>query len=973
MKFTRLNKLTLLLSFLGLQTFSYPAFAFDSPRLFVWGMGGSEAIGRVDALLPIFSNQCDSLFYGDIQGQIGSDEAKYYGLGLGYRKINCSGLFGSYLFYDQNYSQHRHHFNHVNHFDVINPGVEYMGCKFEARVNGYFPTSRREKRSDSFFADVHDTCGVNVNTDQSVFIGHQQFINHFHEIEEVGPGADAELGLHFACAHDLRVYGGGYYYHLDNFDDIKGAEARAVLPVNGAFALTAEASYDNQQHGAVIAGVRIQLGHNTNCPLTLHDKLYDPVARNLGNVKSGSGIPIEHGKINEGLSLFRDNIFFFTGTGGTVFDGTGATGTFENPLAANQFTQVNVDGIDAIADNANLFFNTGTYIINPPSPDVPNARIILPDGQSIFGRSADFRNSAVGAERPLFLGGLDLTGNNRLDSIILTNEITSDGTTDIDLNTLDIEDAENIFICNSVINGLLTIEGNNSSLLEVSSVYANNSEVTIHDSIINATTTITGSNFFGSLVTGIGGNGDQSGDRDFVNNLFTLKNVTINSNAIIEVDNLNGVVGTGFNFVTAIGGNAFGGSANFTNNIFDLDFCTLNSTGSIGRDMPVSTLNYVTAIGGNADAAPNNVGTAVFENNLFSLNACVLDSNANVGRNGHFSVNSATAIGGNAFRTTGNASFNFNTFTVDFSDLNSEATYGGTVVGSNANFATVIGGNQVDGIANFTLNNFIVNFSTLNSLASIAEDQVDSDAYNFATVIGGNGAFNTLISDAVFQSNTFTVNSSKLNSIANIGNNNTTGGGSIANNFASVIGGNSGAQGANSNFEHNLFNLSLDTLSALAKVGNNNVNSLNFAAGIGGNAAAVGGATSQFVENIFNVDQSIINSTAQVGVDNNNSFNAAIGIGGNDAPPGSADFIFNVLNVNNTTVNVLATIGGNNGATSINQAIGWESASGVANLFFDQFFVTATRGSGTASIAIGKVPNATIVNDATTTYVVVAN
>jgi hypothetical protein len=51
MKWNRLNKLTLLLSYLGLQTFSCPLFATVDPRLFIWGMGGSEAIGRVDALL----------------------------------------------------------------------------------------------------------------------------------------------------------------------------------------------------------------------------------------------------------------------------------------------------------------------------------------------------------------------------------------------------------------------------------------------------------------------------------------------------------------------------------------------------------------------------------------------------------------------------------------------------------------------------------------------------------------------------------------------------------------------------------------------------------------------------------------------------------------------------------------------------------------------------------------------------------
>ena len=246
------NRLTLtkLLLCLGLQTYLLPVLANDPPRLFAWGMAGNEGIGRADFLLPLVSNQCNSLFYTDLQGQVGSDHAKYYGLGLGYRGIGSAGLFGGYLFYDRNYSRGR------NLYSFINPGIEFKRPCWEMRVNGYIPVSRRERRGVPFPEIFSDTCGVNLNNDQIVFIGHQEFVHRYHTFEEVGPGADGEVGVHLPYGRGISLYAGGYYYQFHNVDNIKGAEARAVIRIKPTLALTAEASYDNQQHGAIVGGLK---------------------------------------------------------------------------------------------------------------------------------------------------------------------------------------------------------------------------------------------------------------------------------------------------------------------------------------------------------------------------------------------------------------------------------------------------------------------------------------------------------------------------------------------------------------------------------------------------------------------------------------------------------------------------------------------------------------------------------------------
>ena len=153
---TRLTKLALMLSCLGLQALPSTAMAFDSPRLFAWGLGGSVGLARGDLLIPFSSVPCRSLFYGDIQAEVGTDEAWYTGAGLGYRGMTGPSIFGGYLFVDRNESKKDLPFHHENSFDgfkreefyVLNPGVEFFHCRgFDLRVNGYIPVSDRVKNN----------------------------------------------------------------------------------------------------------------------------------------------------------------------------------------------------------------------------------------------------------------------------------------------------------------------------------------------------------------------------------------------------------------------------------------------------------------------------------------------------------------------------------------------------------------------------------------------------------------------------------------------------------------------------------------------------------------------------------------------------------------------------------------------------------------------------------------------------------
>lgn len=504
----KIYKNRLAITLLIALTYISTAFCALPPRVSLWGLTGSGAtIGRIDALLPLIANT-NTLAYSDFQGRKDTNsEEGMASLGFGIRNIpSChSPIYGGYIFLDYNHS------DEGNSYWFLSPGAESLGLLYDLRINGYFPIKNKRNQSAPFFASGLNDCGNNGDCQFVEFHGHQQFEHGFVQFEEVGPGVDGEIGRRFPVLNNMQVFAGAYYFSFEDSDDIKGVEGRIEIPLEPRLALTAEASYDNQEHTRLVAGIRLNLGESP-CKrfryYPIQARMRDSIPRNLGAIADGMGVPVATGTKDDGLFLIRDDIFFFTATGGSVFDGTLNSGTFENPLAGDQFTQATIDTIDgSLAANANFYFNPGTYTLQPP----PNGRIALNGGQSIFGRSADYRCSAVGDERALFIGGFDLfEGDNTLASFQLTNEVVTEGdNTGIQsIVGIDIDNAENIFICNANIAVSAIVTGDNTDIGVGSGVSINNtaigvrvgddSEVVIHDSTFSVLASIGGNNEAGT-------------------------------------------------------------------------------------------------------------------------------------------------------------------------------------------------------------------------------------------------------------------------------------------------------------------------------------------------------------------------------------------------------------------------------------------------------------------------------------------
>jgi hypothetical protein len=933
-----LRRIMWLLSAIGIQTLPLSALA-DYPRAFIWGLAGSESIGRIDAMLPWIAPDCNHLTFADIQAEVGGDYAWYVGAGTGYRGIACQRIFGGYVFLDRNVKEHQFFDNHNDQFYVLNPGIETIGCRWDARINGYIPVSNHIKRGPSFF-NINDTCGNNFNCDTSTFSGHQQFAPKYHRFEEIGPGIDAELGFHLPRFQNFSLYGGGYYYHLKEADHhIGGVEGRAVLPVSPVLAFTVEASYDRWQKGAVVGGIRFQIGHAPCCQLTLRDHLYDPIIRNIATVRSGSGIPIVRGTKNEGPKLYRDNIYFFANNGGTAYTGPG-TGTYENPLSADQLTQFTVDNIAAITASANLYFNTGTYVIRSTGPmPAPNAHISLPGGMSLYGRTADYKCSAVGTARPDLLGGFDLfAGNNTFDSVIIYNAMTDPGAS-TDLVTINAQGAPNVFICNSEIDAIINVTGDNTLSLSVTGITANNSSITIDPSTVNTQVTVGGNNTLTGtiLAAGIGTNGITSVATGFAGNTFAIANSLVAANIVVGGANIGPAL-----FATGIGVNNIAATSNtdFQNNNFAIGGGQVLSGVSVTGTNNTNSNICTTGIGTNALSE-----TANFDNNNFFIHDSTVSSTATSGLNNF--IISSTAIGNNC-TAAATANFSGNVFDIEETQLTASAT----VNGDNAfAFALGIGNNLTAALSaaksDFNDNNFIISNNKIMATASTAGDNL---LQNFSVGIGEN----TLDTETVinFSHNNFIITCTLIQGVSIAGSNEF-----VAVNFAGGIAINQDfAPGFDFNFEANHFVISDSQINASTVIQNDN-NFLNSAVGLGENLVTISGsATNQFNNNSFVISNTTINSFAMVGGDNVANFgfpaaNESVGIGSN-MYSSSSSFSSNQIILDRCVVNATAIIQGRNDASAnLTTSIGSNAVLDSSSVFeANNIMLTCSILTSTATV-----------------------
>ncbi|CEK11382.1 inverse autotransporter beta-barrel domain-containing protein [Legionella hackeliae] len=482
----RLPQLSFLtLSLLAASTSSYaefhPSLFPFMPRVIGEGFFGDETLGEADALVPIYGNH-GGIFYIDGMGKTGDDDGYLGSIGGGYRGIyNDRFLLGGYVFGD---------FNRVArgpHFPVVNPGLELMTSLWDIHVNGYFPTSPKQKVQGVFL-------GEQLGTTQYVsFAGHNQFDNLINLVEEVGNGVDGEVGLTLPMARNLRFYTGGYHFSFKESQDINGVIGGVEMPLNNYFTVSIRDSYDKVQKNTAQLTIRLTLGGmDKSGPPNVENRLLDPFRRHLGTWNTGSGIPSQEAYVNTGVRvLTRDNIWFFSSAGTPFVAANGFSNcTYENNCLDTSFSQTTVNSIDTISPNANFYLSSGSYgtfsgasTFVAPEADFLTV-LTLNRGQSLYGRSIGFATSQL----RIVEGSMELTGGNTYDSLFLINNNSEF------FNGLIIT-GSNVRIANSVIGGTSNFRGYKRAVFvnEAQDVVIENSRLEAFvDNVVNTNIIATG-------------------------------------------------------------------------------------------------------------------------------------------------------------------------------------------------------------------------------------------------------------------------------------------------------------------------------------------------------------------------------------------------------------------------------------------------------------------------------------------------
>jgi hypothetical protein len=225
---------------------------------------GDGHIGRLSILQPIQQNTNKLFFINAILMQ-NSDPATEGNLGVGYRFLKSSQVFGWYAYYDIRKTSYK---NIVHQFTV---GTEYLKEAFEIRLNGYIPITKK------FVISSANKIGELTHDSTNVYI--ETFT--VSEIERVFGGLDFEVGV-TSKKNLLNLYLGGYYFSA-NARKIIGPQFRLESKPLNWLNLTIEFKHDKVRSYSFYAGlgIRLALGSKNKSPYDLESKMIQIPIRDI--------------------------------------------------------------------------------------------------------------------------------------------------------------------------------------------------------------------------------------------------------------------------------------------------------------------------------------------------------------------------------------------------------------------------------------------------------------------------------------------------------------------------------------------------------------------------------------------------------------------------------------------------------------------------------------------------------------------
>ena len=428
--------------------------------------GTTPNSGVSDLFVPLMQSHTE-LLYADFRGLFNSQSAYQGSFGAGLRTLVFdSVILGGYGFYDYFGSQQHHVFQQAS------AGVELMTWFWEARSNGYFPTSQ---------GSASPTGGTGTAFLQNGLI----FLNGAQQTALTG--FDGEIGMLLAAdptaRRELRAFVGGYNFNGHNGgQNIPGVyerlEARLYdldfLGHGSRLELGVISSYDDVNKFQVtgLLNLRISFG-STNCPggmSLIERRMMDRVVRSQTVITSDQSATEQANVTINGHSY--NSVALINGTTPNpqavinstpansliVVQGGSGTLTVPNGLTLNpgqalvgSGTQLNVTG------ESSGHFAAFTLPGSTPSIDRPNANgavIEMSTNTSVIGVDL------VGG-MPAILGQ---NANNLFISNVNSSQCMCDGMQFLNVNGLTIN---NVTITTSDNRGLLFQNVQNANISNV--------------------------------------------------------------------------------------------------------------------------------------------------------------------------------------------------------------------------------------------------------------------------------------------------------------------------------------------------------------------------------------------------------------------------------------------------------------------------------------------------------------------------
>lgn len=373
--------------------------------LFRAGVSTGPAVGREDTIVPLeimpygFLN--NFMLFGDLRGFRAARDGWGMNLGGGIRYYSerWDRIFGANVFYDYDNSSGAL-------FREVGFGLESLGALWDMRANAYIPHAKTAQLLTTELIEGSQR-----------FEEHQLLYDNLLTFGNALRGVDWELGVpvpgRVPMRHDLRVFGGWYYYEGSTTDGFAGWKARAQANIVQNLTVQLEVLNDQVFDTSVVFGATWTYGgfrQPEEQKRTQFDRMTEMVRRNYNVVVARQPV-LDLGKV--AINPLNNQPYFFEHVA-SYANPIGMDGTVERPW--QNLTQAE-DALNLAIPNpvdqaGNIIFVHANSVY-PDAPDntvtlIPTVRILgegdgvqhrvrVPDlGNILLPRATNFAN------RPIF-------------------------------------------------------------------------------------------------------------------------------------------------------------------------------------------------------------------------------------------------------------------------------------------------------------------------------------------------------------------------------------------------------------------------------------------------------------------------------------------------------------------------------------------------------------------------------------------